>query len=279
MKKLTAIVLALVLCLGVLTACGNKDDNTAGTPDTNDTLTLKVGASPAPHAEILEKAKELLKDKGVELEIVEFTDYVQPNTATENGDIDANYFQHKPYMDDFNANNGTHLVSVANIHYEPFGLYPGKTKTIDELQDGAQIAVPNDGTNEARALILLEEQGLIKLKEGVGLEATKLDIVENPKNLDIVEMEAAQLPRTLDSVDMAVINGNYAIDAGLSVANDAIATEDAAGIAAETYANIICVKEGNENNEAVKLLVEVLKSDEIKNFINETYDGAVVPVN
>lgn len=279
MKKLTAIVLALVLCLGVLTACGNKDDNAAGTPDTNDTLTLKVGASPAPHAEILEKAKELLKDKGVELEIVEFTDYVQPNTATENGDIDANYFQHKPYMDDFNANNGTHLVSVANIHYEPFGLYPGKTKTIDELQDGAQIAVPNDGTNEARALILLEEQGLIKLKEGVGLEATKLDIVENPKNLDIVEMEAAQLPRTLDSVDMAVINGNYAIDAGLSVANDAIATEDAAGVAAETYANIICVKEGNENNEAVKLLVEVLKSDEIKNFINETYDGAVVPVN
>ena len=275
MKRIIALILALTLCLGFAACTSGKPDEPKG----NDpqTVTLKVGASPAPHAEILEKAKELLKDKGINLEIVQFTDYVQPNNATEDGDVDANYFQHKPYMDNFNAENGTHLVSVANIHYEPFGLYPGKVKTIDELPDGAQIAVPNDGTNEARALLLLESCGLIKLKDGVGLEATKLDIVENTKNLDIVEMEAAQLPSVLDSVDMAVINGNYAIDAGLSVGKDAVATEGASGVAAETYANIICVKEGNENNEAVKTLIEVLRSDEIKKFINEKYDGAVVP--
>ena len=275
MKKIIALILALTLCLGLAACKSDKPDEPKG----NDTeaVTLKVGASPAPHAEILEKAKELLADKGVNLEIVQFTDYVQPNNATEDGDVDANYFQHKPYMDNFNSENGTHLVSVANIHYEPFGLYPGKVKTIDELPEGAQIAVPNDGTNEARALLLIESCGLIKLKEGAGLEATKLDIVENTKKLDIVEMEAAQLPSVLDSVDMAVINGNYAIDAGLSVGKDAVATEDASGIAAETYANIICVKEGNENNEAVKKLIEVLKSDEIKKFINEKYDGAVVP--
>ena len=275
MKKIIALILALTLCLGLAACNSDKPDEPNG--DDTQAVTLKVGASPAPHAEILEKAKELLADKGVNLEIVQFTDYVQPNNATEDGDVDANYFQHKPYMDNFNTENGTHLVSVANIHYEPFGLYPGKVKTIDELPEGAQIAVPNDGTNEARALLLLESCGLIKLKDGVGLEATKLDIVENAKKLDIVEMEAAQLPSVLDSVDMAVINGNYAIDAGLSVGKDAVATEDASGIAAETYANIICVKEGSENNEAVKKLIEVLKSDEIKNFINEKYDGAVVP--
>lgn len=274
MKKLFAVVLALVFCFSLLAACNNGgDENTDA-----ETVTLKVGASPAPHAEILEAAKPILAEKGINLEIVQFTDYVQPNTATESGELDANYFQHKPYMDDFNAENGTHLVSVAAIHYEPFGLFPGKTKTIEELQDGAVIAIPNDGTNEARALMLLEAQGLIKLKEDVGFTATKLDIVENPKNLDIEEMEAAQLPRSLSSVDMAVINGNYAIDAGLSASKDAIAVEDANSDASTTYANIICVKEGNENNEAIKTLVEVLKSDEIKEFMNTTYDGAVLPV-
>jgi len=271
MKKLIAITLALVLCLGLLAACGEK------TPTTDGNVVLKVGATPAPHAEVLEQAKTILAEQGITLEIVEFTDYVLPNTAVEDGDIDANYFQHKPYMNDFNENNGTHLVSVADIHYEPYGLYPGKTKTIDELADGAQIAVPNDGTNEARALLLLEAQGLIKIKEGAGLGATKLDIIENPKNLDIVEMEAAQLPRSLESVDMAVINGNYAIDAGLSVAKDAVAKEDPNSTAAETYANIICVKEGNEENAAVKALVEVLKGEAIQKYINETYDGAVIP--
>ena len=271
MKKIIALALSLVLCLGLLAACGEEK------PAGDDSVVLKVGATPAPHAEVLEQAKSVLAEKGITLEIVQFTDYIQPNTAVENGDIDANYFQHKPYMNEFNAENGTHLVSVADIHYEPYGLYPGKVKAIADLADGAQIAVPNDGTNEARALLLLEAQGLIKIKEGVGLTATKLDIVENPKNIDIVEMEAAQLPRTLTSVDMAVINGNYAIEAGLSVSKDAVAIEDASSTAAETYANIICVKEGNENNEAVKALVEVLQSDAIKNFINDKYDGAVVP--
>ena len=275
MKKFFALTLALVLCLSLFAACSNNKDgnNDEGT----ETVTIKIGATPAPHAEILEAAKPILAEKGITLEIVEFTDYVQPNTATESGDIDANYFQHKPYLNDFNAENGTHLVSVGDIHYEPFGLYPGKTATLDELADGAQIAVPNDATNEARALLLLEAQGLITLTEGVGLTATKLDIIDNPKNLDIVEMEAAQLPRTLDSVDMAVINGNYAIEAGLSVAKDAIAVEDANSDAADTFANVICIKEGNEDNEAIKTLVEVLKSDDIKAFINDTYDGAVVP--
>lgn len=274
MKKIIAILLALTLCLA-FAACGDKKDAGA---DGDETVKLKVGASPAPHAEILEAAKPILAEQGIELEIVTFTDYIQPNTAVEDGSIDANYFQHEPYMELFNEENGSHLVSVGAIHYEPFGLYPGTAKTIDEIADGDKIAVPNDGTNEARALLLLEQVGLIKLKEGVGLEATKLDIVENPKNLDIFEMEAAQLPRSLDSVAMAVINGNYAIDAGLSVSNDAIAVEDASSDAATTYANIVAVKEGNEDNEAIKALVEVLKSDEIREYINKTYDGAVVPI-
>ena len=273
MKKFLALTLALVLCLGLFAACGEKEP----TPDTPETVKLKVGATPAPHAELLEQAKPLLAEKGIELEIVQFNDYIQPNTAVEDGDLDANYFQHKPYMNEFNELNGTHLVAVGDIHYEPYGLYPGKVKAIADLPDGAQIAVPNDGTNEARALLLLEAQGLIKIKEGVGLTATKLDIVENAKNLDIVEMEAAQLPRVLDSVDMAVINGNYAIDAGLSVAKDAVAAEDPNSTAAETYANIICVKEGNEENAAIKTLVEVLKGEAIQKYITETYDGAVVP--
>ena len=230
-----------------------------------------------PHAEIIEQVRDLLKAKGFELEIVEFTDYVMPNTALEDGDLDANFFQHKPYLDDFNANNGTHIVSVAAIHYEPFGIYPGKTASLEELADGAQIAIPNDGTNEARALLLLEAQGLIKLKEDAGMTATKIDIVENPKNLDIIEIEAAQLPRSLQDVDLAVINGNYAIQGGLSVGKDAIAAEDKDSLAAETYANIIAVKEGNENTEKTKALIEVLQSETVRSFIEATYDGAVIP--
>ena len=266
-KRIAALVLALVLVLA-LCACGSKKDSLEGT-------TIRVAASPVPHAEILKVAKDILAEQGITLEIIEYTDYVQPAMVTESGEVDANYFAHLPYIENFNEENGTHLVSVAAIHYEPFGLYPGKTKTIDELADGAQIAVPNDGTNEARALLLLEAQGLITLKEGVGLNATKLDVVDNPKNLDIVEMEAAQLPRTLSDVDMAVINGNYAMEAGLSVANDAVATEDAASEAAQTYANIVVVKEGNEDNAAIKALVEALQSDAVKTYIEENYDGAV----
>ncbi len=263
MKKIIALVLVALLALSA-----------AAFADT----TIKVAASPTPHAIILEKAAELLKDKGITLKITEFTDYVQPNMVVESGEFDANYFQHVPYLNDFNAQNGTHLVSVAEIHYEPFGIYPGKTASFEELADGAQIAVPNDGTNEARALILLEAQGLIKLREGAGMGAIKADIIENPKNLDIVEMEAAQLPRTLNSVDMAVINGNYALQAGLSVTTDAIASEDAESVGAQTYANILVVKEGNENNEAILALVEVLKGEEIKEAILAEYSGSVVPL-
>lgn len=279
-KRITALVLALVMVFA-LAACGA--DKTGSDTDTNATpseslegTTIKVAASPVPHAEILAIAKEILAEQGITLEIVEFTDYVQPCNVTENGEVDANYFAHLPYIDSFNTENGTHLVSVAAIHYEPYGLYPGKTATIAELKDGAKIAVPNDASNEARALMLLEAQGLIKLKDGAGLNATKLDIVENTKNIDIVEMEAAQLPRTLADVDMAVINGNYAMEAGLSVKDDAVATEDVDSEAAQTYANIVVVKEGNENNPAILALVNALKSDKVKTFIEEKYNGAVV---
>ena len=268
MKKALALVLAALVALALFAGCSKSK---------TDPHTIVVGASVTPHAEIIEQVRDLLKAKGFELEIVEFTDYVMPNTALEDGDLDANFFQHKPYLDDFNANNGTHIVSVAAIHYEPFGIYPGKTASLEELADGAQIAIPNDGTNEARALLLLEAQGLIKLREDAGMTATKIDIVENPKNLDIIEIEAAQLPRSLQDVDLAVINGNYAIQGGLSVGKDAIAAEDKDSLAAETYANIIAVKEGNENTEKTKALIEVLQSETVRSFIEATYDGAVIP--
>ena len=265
-KKIFALALALVLCLS-LAACGSSGSK----------KTIKVGATPAPHADILEVAKDLMAEKGYTLEIVEYNDYVQPNNSVEDGSLDANYFQHITYMNNFNEENGTHLVSVAAIHYEPFGIYAGKTASLDALADGAQIAVPNDGTNEARALLLLEQEGLITLKQGVGLSATKSDIASNPHNYEIVELEAQLLTTTPQDVDVAVINGNYAIDAGLKV-SEALAVEAADGAAAEAYANVITVKAGNENNDAVKALVEVLKSDKIKTYIEETYDGAVVPL-
>lgn len=239
--------------------------------------TITVAASPVPHAEILAVAADILAQADITLDVMEFTDYIQPNQATENGEVDANYFQHGPYLENFNAENGTHLVSVGAIHYEPLGLYPGKAASLDALADGAQIGVPNDPTNEARALQLLAAQGLITLREGAGLEATKNDIEENPKNLEIVEMEAAQLPRQLASLDMAVINGNYAIDAGLSVA-DALAVESADGEAAQAYVNVLTVKEGREDDPAIQALAEALCSDEVKAFMEETYGGAVVPV-
>jgi len=279
MKKLLVLLIS-ILSLCVLAGCGG--DKAAVNSNTNvgtdASKTIKVGASITPHAEILAVAKDILAQEGYDLQVVEFNDYVQPNLNVESGDLDANYFQHKPYLDDFNVKNGTHLVSVAAIHYEPFGLYPGKTKTIEELADGATIAIPNDGTNEARALFLLEAQGLIKLKADVGFTATVVDIAENPQNLQIKEIDAAQLARSLQDVDMAVINGNYAIQAGLKVNKDAIATEDKDSIAAETYANILAVKEGNENNEAIQALVAALKSDKVKEFIENTYEGSVIPM-
>ena len=263
MKKILAIALVLILSLSASAFAAT---------------TIKVGATPAPHAEILEICKEILKEQDIKLEIVQFNDYIIPNTAVESGQIDANYFQHVLYLGDFNAQNGTHLVIVDKIHYEPFGIYAGKTASLAELKDGAKIAVPNDGTNEARALLLLEAQGLIKLKEGVGLTATKLDIEENPKNFDIIEIEAAQLPRSLGSVDVAVINGNYAIDAGLK-ASDALAVEDGQSeVIQQNYANVLVAKEGNETNEALLALAAAMKSEQVKAFIEETYEGAVVPL-
>ena len=292
--KRRLIVLALALCLLLgLTACGgnnaansgtagnNTTDNTSGnsTADSGDTAdkTVTVGATPAPHAEILEVAKEVLAEEGYTLEIKEFDDYITPNTAVEEGELDANYFQHITYMNQFNEDSGTHLVSVGSIHYEPFGLYAGKTASIEELADGAQIAIPNDATNGGRALLLLEQEGLITLKEDAGITATVTDIVDNPKNLEIVELEARLLPDSLKDVDLAVINGNYAIDAGLKIA-DALAIESAEGEAATAYANVLTVKEGNENDEGIQALLAALESDEVKTFIEETYDGAVVPL-
>ena len=265
MKKIIAAILALCLCLSLF---GCKKD---------EEKVIKVGATPAPHAEILEVIKEELAKEGWTLEIVEFNDYVQPNLALEDGDLDANYFQHVLYLNQFNAENNTHLVSAAGIHYEPFGIYAGKTDSLSALADGAKIGVPNDATNEARALLLLEQEGLIKLQEGVGLNATKNDIVENPHNYEIVEINAELLPASLPDVDIAVINGNYAIDAGLKV-SEALAIEAADGAATEYYQNVIAVKEGNENSEKIQALLKALKSDAVKQFIQNTYDGAVVPL-
>ncbi len=269
MKKVLTLLLSLLFVFAALTGCSGKKSA--------DDKTIKVGASVTPHAEILEIAKDILEKDGYTLEIVEYNDYVLPNTATESGELDANYFQHQPYLTDFNAENGTHLASVASIHYEPFGIYAGKTGSIDALGDGAMIAVPNDGTNEARALMLLEDLGLITLKAEAGFTATILDIEDNPMNLNIKEIEAAQLARSLPDVEMAVINGNYAIEAGLNVA-DALAVEDKDSEAAQTYANILVVKEGNENNKGIQALVKALQSEEVRNFINDTYNGAVIPI-
>ena len=270
MKKTIAIILTLVLALSLAACGGNKADAAD--------KTITIAASPTPHAEILSVVAQVLADKGWNLEIKEYTDYVQPNLVVEDGEIDANYFQHVPYLDTFNADNDTHLVSVAMVHYEPFGIYPGTKSSLNDLAEGDKIAIPNDGSNRARALLLLEAQGLIKLKEGVGMDATDLDIVENALNLDIVQMEAAQIANIRDSVALAVINGNYALQAGLNAGIDALAVEDSASISATTYANIIVVKEGNENSEKTKALVEAVLSDAVRNYINETYSGAVVPI-
>ena len=296
MKKTFGVVTAAVLAAASIAGCsGNKaaettaaessaEETTAAettaeetTAASGDLQKIVVGASPAPHAEILKAANEVLKEKGYELEIKEYVDYIQPNLALESGDLDANYFQHLPYLESFNKENGTNLVSAGAIHYEPFGIYAGKTTSLDELQDGATIAVPNDTTNEARALLLLEAQGLIKLKEDAGLTATKNDIVENPKNLQLYEVEAAQLPRVIGDVDVAVINGNYAIEAGYKV-SDALAVEASDSLAATTYGNVVAVRAGEENDPAIQALIEALTSDEVKAFIESTYDGAVVPL-
>lgn len=239
--------------------------------------TITVAATSVPHAEILEAAKPLLAAQGWELEVTEFTDYVQPNEVVESGDIDANYFQHITYMESQNEEKGMHLVDAGDIHYEPLGIYPGKQNDLSAISDGAEIAVPNDTTNEARALLLLQEQGLITLDEAAGITATVNDITENPHNIEFVELAAEQIPRSLPDFDFAVINGNYALQAGLNASTDALAVETSDSEAVQKYVNVVAVREGNENNEGVKALVEVLKSDEIKQFIEDTYQGSVVP--
>lgn len=266
MKKVFAIVLCLALILS-LGACAKKEDKT-----------ITVAASPIPHAEILKVAGDVLAKDGWTLKVTEYPDYVVPNTVVEDGEMDANYFQHQPYLDTFNAENKTHLVSVAQIHYEPFGIYAGTKSAVADLADGDKIAIPNDGSNRARALLLLEAQGIIKLTEGVGVQATVLDITEKTVDVEIVEMEAAQIAGVRDSVALVVLNGNYALLAGLNAGTDAIAVEDAASIAAQTYANILVVKEGNEKTAKTEALKKALLSSEVKDYINSTYSGAVVPI-
>lgn len=267
-KKLFALALASALGLSLLAGCGGKD---------SEAVTIKVGASPTPHAEILEVAKEILADENITLEIVPYDDYNLPNDNVEDGQLDANYFQHITYMNEYNESEGTHLVSVAELHYEPFGIYAGKTTSLADLADGADIAIPNDPTNGGRALLLLQEQGLITLADGVGLTPTVSDIQDNPHNYKIQELTANLLTATLQDVDVAVINGNYAIGAGLK-ASDALAIESAGGIAGTAYVNVLAVKEGRENDEAIQKLVEALKSEKVKTFIEETYGGGVVAV-
>ena len=296
-KKVIALIAVAALSVSALTGCGSNEtaaqtseaaattanqETTAQTTEATESkevaetdTTIKVAASAVPHAEILEAAKPLLAEQGYTLEIQIFDDYVQPNLVVESGDFDANYFQHIPYLESFNE-EGTHLVNAGGIHYEPFGLYPGTETSLDNI-DNATIAVPNDTTNEARALLLLQDNGYITLKDGVGLTATTKDIVENPHNISFVELEAAQVPRTLPEVSFGVLNGNYAMEAGLTVADDALLYESDDSEAAATYVNVIAVKEGNENLPKIKALVDTLKSDEIKQFINDNYNGGVIP--
>lgn len=286
------ITAALVLSLTFsLTACGgaaNKEiktdssvqpEQTAQTTEkTTEKIVIKVGANITPHSEILEQAKPLLDEKGITLEIVQLEDSITPNTGVIEGSLDANYFQHVPYLEQFNKENGSDLVSVGAIHYEPFGVYAGRTTDLPALPDGALIAVPNNVTNEARALLLLAQEGIIKLREDAGINATVEDIVENPKNVEFKELAPEQLVAALPDVDVAVINGNYAIEGGLDV-SQALAVEANDGLAAQTYGNIIATSKAKENDAAIKTLVEVLQSEQISKYINDTYDGAVVPLN
>ena len=306
MKKQIGVLLAAVLTVGALSACSNAEKTTetdveATEAETTEAVTeevaaevveeateegaetveekgiITVAASATPHSEILEQVKPILAKQGWTLEVTVFDDYVQPNLVVESGDFNANYFQHVPYLDSFNEEKGTSLVNAGGIHYEPFGIYPGTESDLAAISEGAVIAVPNDTTNEARALLLLQDNGIITLKEGAGLTATIKDIIDNPKNIEIQELEAAQVARVKDEVSFVVLNGNYALEAGFSVANDAVAYEQADSEAAKTYVNIIAVAAGKEKEEGIVALVEALKSDEIKTYITETYDGAVVP--
>ena len=283
MKKFFALALSSVLALSLLAGCGSSNtpaaSGSSGSASNGETVTLKVGASITPHAEILAQCKPILAEQGIDLVIKEYTDYVQPNTALEEGSLDANYFQHINYLNWFNQEYGTHLVSAASVHYEPFGIYAGKVSAIADLKDGDEIDIPNDGSNETRALLLLQQEGLITLKDGItaASNATVQDIESYNVNITIREIEAAQLTQALSGIAMAVINGNYALQGGLNAGTDALAIEAADGDAAQEYGNILAVKEGHENDPAILALIDVLHSDTIRDYINNTYSGAVVP--
>ncbi|MEE1113748.1 MAG: MetQ/NlpA family ABC transporter substrate-binding protein [Eubacterium sp.] len=288
-KKALALVFATVLTAGTLAGCGSSAATaTSAAASTSAASTsaaaegdnvITVAASETPHSEILAEAAKILKEQGYDLEVTVFEDYVQPNNVVESGEFDANYFQHINYLNSFNEENGTHLVIADNgkIHYEPFGIYAGTKSALADIADGDSIAIPNDTTNEARALLLLQQEGLIKLKDGVGVTATVNDVEENKLNLNLVEVEAAQVSKQLPSVAFGVINGNYALEAGLNVGTDALAIEAADGDAIQQYVNVIAVKEGNESSPKIKALVDALKSDEVVKFIEDNYEGAVVP--
>ena len=280
MKKFLALALSSVLALSLLAGCGSSNTPAAsGSASNGEPVTLTVGASITPHAEILAQCKPILAEQGIDLVIKEYTDYVQPNTALEEGSLDANYFQHINYLNWFNGEYNTHLVSAASVHYEPFGIYAGKVSAIADLKDGDEIDIPNDGSNETRALLLLQQEGLITLKDGItaASNATVQDIESYNVNITIREIEAAQLTQALPGIAMAVINGNYALQGGLNAGSDALAIEAADGDAAQEYGNILAVKEGHENDPAILALIDVLHSDTIRDYINNTYSGAVVP--
>lgn len=276
MKKFLAVFLTLSILAFLLSGCGQNQsasENSANQQEQNEKVTIKVGASPVPHAEILEVVKPILEKEGINLEIVEFTDYVQPNLKLAEKELDANYFQHIPYLEEFSKEHNLDLTYIAKVHIEPMGAYSQKIKNLGELKEGATVAIPNDPTNAGRALLLLQTAGLIKLKPEAGIKATVGDIVENPKGLKITELEAATLPRVLPDVDLAVINTNYALEAGLVPTKDALIIEDANS----PYVNVLVVRKGDESRPELKKLAEALNSPEVKKFIEEKYQGAVVP--
>jgi D-methionine transport system substrate-binding protein len=276
MNKFVKVLSTLLVASIALTGCGSKGQENSSAGEQSEaakTTKIVVGATPLPHAEILKVVQPILKEKGIELEIKEFTDYVTPNTAVNDKQIDANFFQHVPYMEDFNKQNGTNIIAVGKVHVEPLAAYSSKIKTKDEIKDGAVIAIPNDATNEGRALLLLQKQGLIKLKDATALTQTPKDIVENPKKLEFKELEAAQLPRILPDVDFAIINTNYAIEAKLNPTGDSLFIEDQNS----PYANVLSARPDNQNDAAIQELMKALNSPEVKKFIEEQYKGAVVP--
>lgn len=280
-KKWIATALVATLAVGLFAGCGGNNNSTgssaAESSASSDDKVITIGASVTPHAVILNHLADQFEKEGYELKVVEFTDYVQPNNALEAGDLDANYFQHQPYLDNFNEENGTDIVSVGANLYIPMAIFSEKLTNLDSIPDGATIAVPNDTTNEARALLLLQENGFIKLKDGVGIKATVMDIEDNPHNLEFVEMDAAQIPRAIKDTDLAIVNGNYALDAGLNL-DDALLIESSDSTTAQTYANVIAVRAGEENTEKTKVIVKILTSDETKQYIQDSFNGAVLPI-